>query len=362
MQSLSPQRRRGAEEKPREDNKAMALAFLCAFSAPLRLCGKAFWVFGLPIFLAACGTQTPRPVEGRGEAPPTAVSPAPTLKGEGKKPAPVIKYSGGFYKDDGPGDKQPEDIDAIPDAVPRAEPLHRFANNPYSVLGRDYVPQRDLKPYTARGIGSWYGRKFHGQKTSSGEPYDMYGMTAAHPTLPIPSYVRVSNPANGKSVVVRINDRGPFHSGRLIDLSWTAAYKLGYIGQGSTVVEVESLLPGQVLAAAPASTAETPPRATAAEDPIAKMAAAEPEPPLPQVQDGRGHFLQLGAFGNRDNAEALRARLARELGSLAEKLVVQSAGKLFRVQLGPWPDAAAAQLAGGRLRESFGMTPVVVQR
>ena len=92
------------------------------------------------------------------------------------------------------------------------------------------------------------------------------------------------------------------------------------------------------------------------------LAAAEPEPPLPQVQDGRGHFLQLGAFGNRDNAEALRARLARELGSLAEKLVVQSAGKLFRVQLGPWPDAAAAQLAGGRLRESFGMTPVVVQR
>jgi rare lipoprotein A len=316
----------------------------------------------LPLFLAACGTQAPRPVEGRGEAPPAAVSPAPTFRGETKRPAPAIKYSGGFYKDDGPGEKQPEDIDAIPDAVPRAEPLHRFANNPYSVLGRDYVPQRDLKPYTARGIGSWYGRKFHGQKTSSGEPYDMYGMTAAHPTLPIPSYVRVSNPANGKSVVVRINDRGPFHSGRLIDLSWTAAYKLGYIGQGSTVVDVESLLPGQMLAAAPPPSQGTPPQTAAAEDPIAKMAAAEPEPPLPQVQDGRGHFLQLGAFGNRDNAEALRARLARELGSLAEKLVVQSAGKLFRVQLGPWPDAAAAQLEGGRLRESFGMAPVVVQR
>jgi rare lipoprotein A len=315
----------------------------------------------LPLFLAACGTQAPRPAIDRAEAP-SAVSPAPTFKGEAKKPAPAIKYSGGFYKDDGPGEKQPEDIDAIPDAVPRAEPLHRFANNPYSVLGRDYVPQRDLKPYTARGIGSWYGRKFHGQKTSSGEPYDMYGMTAAHPTLPIPSYVRVSNPANGKSVVVRINDRGPFHSGRLIDLSWTAAYKLGYIGQGSTVVDVESLLPGQMLAAAPPPSQGTPPQTAAAEDPIAKMAAAEPEPPLPQVQDGRGHFLQLGAFGNRDNAEALRARLARELGSLAEKLVVQSAGKLFRVQLGPWPDAAAAQLEGGRLRESFGMAPVVVQR
>ncbi|MDP2823576.1 MAG: septal ring lytic transglycosylase RlpA family protein [Sulfuritalea sp.] len=308
----------------------------------------------LPLLLAACGTQAPRPVIDRAETPDVAVPPAPTPRTDVKKPTPTIKYSGGFYKDDGPGDKPPEDIDAIPDAVPRAEPLHRFANNPYSVLGRDYVPQRTIEPYRARGIGSWYGRKFHGQKTSSGEPYDMYGMTAAHPTLPIPSYVRVSNPANGKSVVVRVNDRGPFHAGRLIDLSWTAAWKLGYIGQGSTVVEVESLLPGQTLAVVSAPTVD--------EDPIAKLAAAEPEQALPQVQDARGHFLQLGAFGNRDNAEALRARLTRELGELAGKLVVQSAGKLFRVQLGPWPDAAAAQLAGGRLRESFGMAPVIVQR
>jgi rare lipoprotein A len=96
------------------------------------------------------------------------------------------------------------------------------------------VPLRELKPYKGRGIGSWYGRRYHGQKTSSGEIYDMYAMTAAHPILPIPSYVRVTNPANGKSVVVRINDRGPFHAGREIDLSWTAAYRLGYTGQGST--------------------------------------------------------------------------------------------------------------------------------
>ena len=306
----------------------------------------------LPCLLAACGTQAPRPVIDRAETPAAAPS-APVSRSEGKKPVPAIKYSGGFYKDDGPGDNPPEDIDAIPDAVPKAEPLHRFANNPYSVLGRDYVPLQDAGSYRARGVGSWYGRKFHGQKTSSGEPYDMYGMTAAHPILPIPSYARVTNPANGKSVVVRINDRGPFHADRLIDLSWTAAWKLGYIGGGSAVVEVESVLPGQTLAAvAP----------TVDDDPIARMAAAEPAPPLPQVQDARGHFLQLGAFGNRDNAEALRSRLARELGKLADKLVVQSAGKLFRVQLGPWPDAAAARLAGGRLSESFGMTPVIVQR
>ena len=314
----------------------------------------------LSLLVAACGTQAPRPVIDRAEAPAVAVPSAPTPGGTAKKPAPVIKYSGGFYQDDGPGDQVPDDIDAIPDAVPKPEPLHRFANNPYSVFGRDYVPLRTLQPYRARGIGSWYGRKFHGQKTSSGEPYDMYGMTAAHPTLPIPSYVRVSNPANGRSVVVRVNDRGPFHAGREIDLSWTAAWKLGYIGSGSAVVEVESVLPGQTLALAPAA-APAPPQA-GDDDPIAKLAAAGAEPPLPQVQDARGHFLQLGAFGNRDNAEALRARLARDLGELAAKLVVQAAGKLFRVQLGPWPDAAAAQLAGGRLRESLGMTPVVVQR
>ena len=298
------------------------------------------------VALGGCGTIATRQA-------PAMQSPLP------EKPAaapPAAPGRGAYYKDDGPGDNPPPDLAAIPDAVPKPEPLNRFANRPYQVFGRDYVPVAAQAPFRQSGTGSWYGRRFHGAPTSSGEPYDMYGMTAAHPTLPIPSYVRVSNPASGKSVVVRVNDRGPFHSGRLIDLSWTAAYKLGYIGEGSTVVEVESLLPGQTLVAA---TTVAP---ALVEDPIAQLAAAEPEPPLPQVQDARGRFLQLGAFGNRDNAEALRSHLARELGDLAGKLVVQSAGKLFRVQLGPWPDAAAAQEAGRHLRESFGMTPVVVQR
>ena len=204
-----------------------------------------------------------------------------------------------------PGDNPPENLEAIPDAVPRAEPLHRFANNPYSVLGQDYVPMRTPGPYKARGIASWYGRKFHGQKTSSGELYDMYAMTAAHATLPIPSYVRVTNPANGRSVVVRVNDRGPFHAGRLIDLSFTAAWKLGYVDNGSTLVEVESVLPGQeiLVAAAPPD-----------DDPIARFAETpDPSPqPLPET-GGRGTYLQLGAFGNPDNAEAFRSHMAREL-------------------------------------------------
>ena len=340
----------------RRTTKTIWLFFSQGFcSVPLCLCGKALPLFLLPFFLAACGGQPPRAVDERGAAPAPAVPPAPTSSSAAKKPVPPAKFGGG-YKDDGPGDGPAVDPDTIPDAVPKPEPLHRFANNPYSVFGRDYKPLRELKPYKGRGIGSWYGRRYHGQKTSSGEIYDMYAMTAAHPILPIPSYVRVTNPANGKSVVVRINDRGPFHAGREIDLSWTAAYKLGYTGQGSTLVEVESVLPGQLPAVALA------PRRAEEDDPIVRLAAAESEPPLPQMEDGRGHFLQLGAFGNRDNAEALRARLARELGDLSGKLTVQARGGLFRVQLGPWPDAAAAQLEGVRLRESFGMAPVVVQR
>jgi len=139
----------------------------------------------------------------------------------------------------------PPNLASIPDAVPRAEPPHRFANRPYSVFGKDYVPISAAQPYREQGMASWYGKKFHGQKTSSGEVYDMYQMTAAHPTLPIPSYARVTNTKNGKSVVVRINDRGPFRSGRIIDLSYVAAYKLGYIQAGEATVEVESIVPGR---------------------------------------------------------------------------------------------------------------------
>jgi rare lipoprotein A len=293
-------------------------------------------------------------VDERGEGP-AAVPPAPTLKTEAKKPPPAIRYSGGFYKDDGPGDQMPADIDAIPDAVPKPEPLHRFANNPYSVFGRDYVPLRELKPYQGRGIGSWYGRKFHGQKTSSGEPYDMYGMTAAHPTLPIPSYVRVSNPGNGRSVVLRVNDRGPFLHDRVIDLSYSAAWKLGYVGNGSTLVEVESVLPGQetALAAAP------PPD----DDPLARLLLSEPPARvLPEVKDARGIYLQLGAFSNADNAEALRGRLARELGGFADRLVVKPGGGMYRLQLGPWADREEARRTADKIAELLEFKPVVVQR
>ncbi|MDR2017187.1 MAG: septal ring lytic transglycosylase RlpA family protein, partial [Burkholderiales bacterium] len=142
------------------------------------------------------------------------------------QPGKTVPSGGGYYQDDGPGSTT-IDLDKVPDAVPRAEPLHRFANRPYTVLGRTYVPATTLAPYKARGTASWYGRKFHGKKTSTGETYDMFAMSAAHPTLPLPSYVRVTGLTSGKSVVVRVNDRGPFLHGRLIDLSYAAAHRIG---------------------------------------------------------------------------------------------------------------------------------------
>jgi len=151
---------------------------------------------------------------------------------------------GGYYKDDGPEANPPKNLDRVADATPRAEPLNRAANRPYEVFGKKYVPLGKVQPYHQRGVASWYGKKFHGQKTSSGETYDMYAMTAAHPILPIPSYARVTSVRSGKQVIVRINDRGPFHSGRVIDLSYAAAYRLGLLGAGSGEVEIDAIVPG----------------------------------------------------------------------------------------------------------------------
>jgi rare lipoprotein A len=305
----------------------------------------------LAFVMAACGSRPPAPTAP--ESPPIA-RPAPTPS-PAKQPAYVLKRGGGYYKDDGPGDNPPDNLDAIPDAVPRQESPHRFANRPYSVLGRDYVPLSAGTSYRARGIASWYGRKFHGQKTSTGEIYDMYAMTAAHPTLPIPSYARVTNPANGKSVIVRVNDRGPFHAGRIIDLSYTAAWKLGYVGNGSTLVEVAAIQPGQETML----TASTP----IEDDPIARIALADQAPsPVPEIREGRGIYLQLGAFGNAENAEVLRGRLARELGSLGDRLVVRSGNGLHRLQLGPWADHDEAKRIVAQLGELLDFKPVLVHR
>ena len=151
----------------------------------------------------------------------------------------VVKPGGGYYDRDGPPEVAPADLAKIPDAVPRKEALLAWSNRPYTVFGQRYIPMTLRATYKQTGIASWYGKQFHGRKTSSGEVYDMLGMTAAHPTLPIPSFVRVTNVRNGKQVVVRVNDRGPFLQNRLIDLSFAAATKLDYVNSGHTQVEIE---------------------------------------------------------------------------------------------------------------------------
>ena len=300
-----------------------------------------------------------------------------------QKPAAVARTSrgGGYYQDDGPGDNPPANLHQIADAEPRLEPLARAANNPYTVFGQRYVPRKTLAPYRQRGIGSWYGRKFHGQRTSSGEPYDMYAMSAAHATLPIPSYARVTNLTNGRNVVVRINDRGPFHSGRLIDLSYTGAYKLGYVGSGSAPVEVESITPEQIpliaarsrpsartqAAEAPLPQARQPLDVTRPTAPVIATAAvplqaetAASSQAIPLDTEASGIYLQLGAFSARDNAENFRVRVYQQLAWLNDAIRIFAHDGMYRLHLGPYLNRGRAAAIADKIRAELDFEPLVV--
>ncbi len=296
------------------------------------------------------------PAQANGAARATAATPASA------KPA-ANSRGGAYYKDDGPGDAPPPDLDKLADAQPRFEPLHRFANNPYNVFGQDYVPMKSLAPFRQSGIGSWYGRKFHGQRTASGEIYDMYAMTAAHPTLPIPSYVRVSSIQNGRSVIVRINDRGPFHSGRVIDLSFAAAFRLGYAFSGSTLVQLELLQPEDIANAARPRGA-TPEPGRPAERGAAPGGDREPARPAPGAfaPPASGVYLQLGAFSARDNAETFRSRVYREVAWLNDPIEVLQRDGIYRLHLGPYRDRGEAAGMAERLKRDIDLTPVFVTR
>jgi len=355
------------------------------------------------LLIAGCSTTQKPPPAREGGTPPSQHG------------------GGGYYQDDGPAADTPANLDRVPDAVPRIEAYASGPNRPYSVFGHEYVPDTSDRPFSERGIGSWYGRKFNGQRTSSGEIYDMFAMTAAHPTLPIPSYARVTNPANGRSVIVRINDRGPFHPGRVIDLSYAAAYKLGYVGSGSAPVEVERILPSDIRAgripnatpappplqyasaspALPAPATTTPQSVTAIAEPVlmasAPVAAAvtiAPDPvhaapnlysELPpdlmpdevsltaaapvaaaetagMVAAGSGTvYLQLAAFHVRTGADGFVLHLQSELEpALVQRLHVVSAENLYRVQLGPYNGRSDANAAAQRLRDDLGIEPIFV--
>ena len=253
---------------------------------------------------------------------------------------------GAYYKDDGPGANPPPNLDQIADAEPRIEPLNAAANRPYEVFGKRYVPFDSLRPFHQRGIATWYGRRFNGKLTSSGERYDMYAMTAAHKRLPIPSYARVTNLANGRSVVVRINDRGPFHSGRVIDLSYAAAHKLGYVGAGSAMVQVDSIVPGSRAEASPAPAPRPAPEAAP------RTVAAEPS----------GVYLQLGAFSARASAENFRVNVYRKLTWLSEAIHVLASGGLYKLHLGPYRSADQARSVAQRIESELNFKPVFVVR
>lgn len=234
----------------------------------------------------------------------------------------------------------PVDVSNIPDAEPRIEPRSRYGNpKEYVVFGQRYRVMEDSKGFRQRGTASWYGTKFHGRRTSSGEPYDMYQMTAAHKSLPLPTYVRVTHLDNGKSIVVRVNDRGPFHGGRIIDLSYVAAKKLGIDATGTGPVEIVALDPA---ADTTASVAAVPTPEPLQAEPIATETSAAG---LAMTASGAAEmqeefFIQLGAFGERRNAEAL----SRELAAAGFAPVgIEPDALLHRVRLGPLATREAAE-------------------
>lgn len=256
--------------------------------------------------------------------------------------------SGKYYLDDGPPESLPEGLADIPNAVPRDEPFHKFANRPYTVFGRTYVPVVNRERTRERGIASWYGRKFHGQKTSSGETYDMFAMTAAHPTFPIPSYARVTNVKTGQWVVVRVNDRGPFHSNRVIDLSYAAAAKIGIVSAGSGLVEVERVF-------------ESPePGDKATQVPPAPVQVVVETPVL--TQEPAGLWLQLGAFSSRDSAASFREKVARELAWNNEPIDISVREGLHRVRLGPYRNREEAAAIADKVRQTLGFGPTLTTR
>lgn len=248
------------------------------------------------------------------------------------KPAtgPYNPNDGRYAHDKDFGPDEDVDLSHIPDAVPRYETRTRAGNkNPYTVLGKTYHLIEDETSYKERGYASWYGKKFNGYNTSNGERYDMYAMTGAHKTLPIPSYVRVTNLDNGKSVVVRINDRGPFHQGRIIDLSYAAAQRIGIHKAGTGRVEVEIAVPGDA--------APIPRRAD-------NTAPKQVESALPA-----GTFLQVGAFGHKDAAQQFAASIGTKLTYPVAISSATQPKQVHRVRVGPFKDAKSLQDARDQL-------------
>ena len=298
-------------------------------------CCMRLSLVGLVILLAACGTS---PVKSRSHS-----ASVPHSYYDGAPPAPV-------------------DLDKIPEPVPKFEPIARYGNPAsYSVLGQKYGLLPSRAGYVERGTASWYGTKFHGKLTSNREPYDMYSFTAAHKTLPIPTYARVTNLANQKSIIVRINDRGPFVGDRIIDLSYVAALKLGMQQQGTAQVEVTTITPGEA-AQAPMLAANTQGLNDGSLRYTPGTSAGIISAPRPtQLQipgESQLLLLQCGAFGDFSNANALKVALLE--AGFSDARVISGQDQLNRVVLGPLNGKADADSMSQKLKASGFATPKVI--
>ena len=229
----------------------------------------------------------------------------------------------GVFDDDDSAPTSIPDISQIPEPTPRHEPRSRYGNpSSYEVFGKQYYVMDSGKGYVQQGTASWYGTKFHGRKTSSGEAYDMFAFTAAHKTLPLPTYARVTNLDNGRSIIVKINDRGPFHGNRIIDLSYAAAHRLGIIGKGTGHVEVRAIDPS------------SPEPVVASNEPTAPVTSTTPAPAAQETTTAdSGIYLQVGAFSQRGNAERLKLRLAE--ADIHAVQITANSNTLYKVRVGP---------------------------
>ncbi|MDO9205430.1 septal ring lytic transglycosylase RlpA family protein [Methylotenera sp.] len=309
----------------------------------------------------------------------TACSQTPTLKSAPKQ-TPVESTSlpktdtsskpdskaggGGYYLDDGPGENAPANLDGIPGAILKTEQINLRANKPYSALGQKYTPMTTYVPYKKQGVASWYGKRFHGKKTSTGEIYDMYAMTAAHTVLPIPSYAKVTNPANGRSVIVRINDRGPFKHSRLIDLSYAAAYQLRLIKQGSGLVEVETIdtsaegmrkmsSNNSLQTASPTESLSPNNETVAALVPSAPATVSVATNTSFNNIQSTQYYVQAGAFKNEVNGTLLQKKIQGL--DMAENVGVANVYNdgLYRVKLGPYTSKNEADISASNIRKQL---------
>ncbi|MFN4327367.1 MAG: septal ring lytic transglycosylase RlpA family protein [Limnobacter sp.] len=344
------------------------------------------WAIGLAcLALAACSSAPVRKAEApkvNKPASTAAARPAPPPV-VGTPPPPgweAAPQGGGYYMDDGPGDIRPANLDEMQSAEPQLEPIQANKTRPYQALGQTFYPQKTLEePYKQQGRASWYGRKFHGAKTATGEIYDMHQMTAAHPTLPLPSYAKVTNLYNGKSVIVRVNDRGPFMRNRVIDLSYAAAYKLDYINHGSADVIVEKLTPDMIAAYQAAKQAGQDPvaalnrkdRATSAQaqpaintapvQTVALPSIAYPAAPATTAAPSGSVYLQMGAFGSKSSADNLLNQINPQIGAYGQRGQILSESGLHRVLVGPFTSLEQAQSAATQLAVTTQIKPLVKQ-